>query len=41
MGDYLYTVSDSMIKMNDLDDLDEINKIKIQGRDDEYPYRIY
>ena len=41
MGDYLYTVSDSMIKMNDLDNLDEINKIEIEGRDDEYPYRIY
>ncbi len=41
MGDYLYTVSDSMIKMNDLDSLDEVNKIKIQGRNDEYPYRTY
>jgi uncharacterized secreted protein with C-terminal beta-propeller domain len=34
----LYTVSDKMIKMNDLDDLNEINKIELPYQTEEYPY---
>lgn len=32
MGDYLYTISNGMIKMNELDSLDEINKIELPFR---------
>ena len=36
MGNTLYTMSNSIVKANDLDDLDEINFVKI-GYEDDYP----
>lgn len=38
MDDVLYTVSGKMIKMNSLDDLDEVNKVKLPYEVDYGPY---
>ncbi len=36
IDDVLYTISNNMIKMNDLDDLDELNKVRLPYQED-YP----
>jgi len=38
IGDFLYTISDGLIKINGLNNLNEINKINISGSDYDYPY---
>ena len=38
MNNVLYTVSDKTIKMNSLDNMDEINKIQLPYEQEEYPY---
>ena len=38
MDNTLYTVSSKMVKMNDLIDLDEINKVELPYEEDVYPY---
>jgi len=40
MDDVLYTVSNRMIKMNSLDDLNEINKVELPYEEEVYPYPI-
>ncbi len=41
IGGVLYTVSDKMIKMNDLDDLEYINKIELPYEEEVYPYPVW
>jgi len=40
MDNVLYTVSSKMIKMNSLDDLEEINKVELPYEQEVYPYPI-
>jgi len=41
IGGVLYTVSDKMIKMNDLDDLEYINKVELPYEEEVYPYPVW
>lgn len=40
IGDTLYTISDKMIKMNNMDNFEEVNKLTLPY-ESEYPYPIY
>lgn len=41
MDDVLYTISESRIMMNSLDDLEEINTVKLPYQENYYPYPLY
>ena len=41
IGDYLYTISQSVVQANALDGLEEVAEVELAGGEDDYDYEVY